>query len=63
MAYVECVVDNDYEILNEYRREFLAEGQMFFAYKRLSTNKMLWNVNSIKEANYIVPVPRSENKK
>lgn len=51
------------EILNEYRREFLAEGQMFFVYKRLNTNKMLWNVNSIKEANYIVPVPRSENKK
>jgi hypothetical protein len=51
------------EILNEYRREFMAEGQMFFAYKRLNTSKMLWNVNSIKEANYIVPVPRSENKK
>ena len=49
------------EIINEYRREFLAEGQMFFTYKRLGAQNMLWNSNTVTEANYIVPVPASEN--
>ena len=48
------------EILNEYRREFIAEGQMFFAYKRLGAKSMLWNNSVISEDNYIVPVPASE---
>ena len=49
------------EIINEYRREFLAEGQMFFTYKRLGAQNMLWNSNTVTEANYVVPVPASEN--
>lgn len=48
------------EILNEYRREFIAEGQMFFTYKRLGAVTMMWNNNAISEDNYIVPVPASE---
>ena len=48
------------EIVNEYRREFIAEGQMFFTYKRLGSSTMLWNNTQIKEENYIVPVPASE---
>ncbi len=50
------------EILNEYRREFIAEGQMFFTYKRLGTTKMMWNVAEVSEQNYIVPVPASEKR-
>lgn len=51
------------EILNEYRREFFAEGQMFFTYKRLNSSKMLWSNAKILEVNYIMPVPKSEIKK
>lgn len=47
-------------ILNEYRREFFAEGQMFFAYKRLKSEKMLWSNAKILEQNYIIPVPNTE---
>lgn len=48
------------EIVNEYRREFIAEGQMFFTYKRFGSSTMLWNNTQIREENYIVPVPASE---
>lgn len=51
------------EIVNEYRREFFAEGQMFFTYKRLNSSKMLWTNAKILESNYIMPIPKSENKK
>lgn len=48
------------EIVNEYRREFFGEGQMFYVYKRLHSQKMLWNEKDITEANYILPLPSSE---
>ena len=48
------------EIIKEYRREFMAEGQMFFTYKRLGTEQMLWRNQSVGENNYIAPVPASE---
>lgn len=49
------------EILNEYRREFFGEGQMFYTYKRLGIKKMLWKSDrEILEEDYIVPLPSTE---
>jgi len=48
------------EMLNEYRREFYGEGQMFFTYKRNASTKMMWNDNEITEDDYILPLPSSE---
>ncbi len=49
------------EIVNEYRREFYAEGQMFYVYKRLGMKKMLWNTDGdMTENQYIIPLPTTE---
>lgn len=48
------------ELLNEYRREFFAEGQMFYTYKRKAASTMLWNEKAISENDYILPLPSSE---
>jgi hypothetical protein len=48
------------EMVNEYRREFYGEGQMFFTYKRLASKSMLWNSDAITESNYILPLPSTE---
>ena len=49
------------EVINEYRREFFAEGQMFYTYKRLGIKKMLWkNDREVVEKDYILPLPSSE---
>ena len=48
------------EIPNEYQREFIGEGQMFYVYKRLAAKKMRWNSEQIKEDDYILPLPSSE---
>lgn len=49
------------EIVNEYRREFYGEGQMFYTYKRLGEKTMLWNSEKeVGEAEYILPLPISE---
>jgi len=49
------------EVIREYRREFFAEGQMFFTYKRLNVTNMLWKTDrTVTEKDYIVPLPKSE---
>jgi hypothetical protein len=48
------------EITREYRREFFGEGQMFYTYKRLGAPTMLWKDRFVTEANYVVPLPKSE---
>ncbi len=48
------------EIVNEYRREFIGEGQMFYVYKRLNKTQMKWNDSEITEDDYILPLPSSE---
>lgn len=51
----------DSEIVNEYRREFWAEGQMFYTYKRLGSKSMMWKTDGmVNEANYSLPLPRTE---
>lgn len=49
----------------EYRREFFAEGQMFYYYKRKGSTTMMWqsaNVSTFTESNYVVPIPETEMK-
>lgn len=48
------------EMVNEYRREFFGEGQMFYVYKRMASNKMMWNSDEITEDAYILPLPSTE---
>lgn len=49
------------EIMREYRREFFAEGQMFYTYKRLGAKNMLWKADrEVGESDYIAPLPTSE---
>lgn len=48
------------EVINEYRREFFAEGQMFYTYKRKAATKMMSNSDNITEDDYILPLPSSE---
>lgn len=49
------------EIMREYRREFFAEGQMFYMYKRLGVKNMLWKTDrEVSELDYIVPLPSTE---
>lgn len=44
----------------EFRREFFAEGQMFYTYKRLGTKEMLWRENAVTEEEYSLPLPKTE---
>jgi hypothetical protein len=49
------------EILKEYRKEFYAEGQGFFAYKRLNAQKASFLfVPAAAIPNYLPPLPRTE---
>ncbi len=51
------------EVIKEYRKEFYAEGQSFFNYKRLNMpkNKILYASTAASVVlNYVVPLPKSE---
>lgn len=48
------------EVIDEYRREFYAEGLMFYVYKRLGTAAMKWNSDEMTENQYIIPLPNTE---
>ncbi len=51
------------EVIKEYRKEFVAEGQAFFNYKRLNMpkNKIIWaSTAAAVVLNYVVPLPKSE---
>lgn len=48
------------EMMNEYRREFFGEGQMFYVYKRLRATTMMNNAAAISQNDYIVPLPQTE---
>ena len=47
-------------VVDEYRREFYAEGQMFYVYKRTNAKNMLWYNTQITESEYILPLPDTE---
>lgn len=47
-------------IIGEYRREFVAEGQMFYTYKRTGATEMAGRKNPVGESDYILPLPETE---
>ena len=47
-------------LLNEYRREFFGEGQMFYTYKRTNTTDVQWIDAEMQEDYYILPLPETE---
>jgi hypothetical protein len=54
---------NDYylELIKEYRREFIGEGQLFFLYKRLNRPSVIGSdADMIGEKAYTFPIPLSE---
>ena len=49
------------EVLKEYQKEFYAEGQMFFYYKRFGAKEMRWKESrKIELYEYQMPLPESE---
>lgn len=47
-------------IVDEYRREFAGEGQMFYVYKRFNSPNILWHNTIVSEADYLVSLPLTE---
>lgn len=47
-------------IVAEYRREFFAEGQMFYTYKRKGVTDMLWSETPVSEKDYLLLLPETE---
>jgi hypothetical protein len=49
------------EITKEYQKEFYAEGQLFFYYKRINAATMqLSNSGAMNPARYVLPIPNTE---
>jgi hypothetical protein len=44
------------------RIEFMAEGQLFYAYKRTKSRTRYFDNKLVKDEHYVVPVPESELK-
>ena len=47
-------------LVNEYNKEFYGEGQMFYAYKRLAVQHILWALDEGTEECYVIPLPKKE---
>lgn len=66
LSYTPMTEENRAEIVRwEYLREFIAEGQNFFTYKRFAVKRMLWqSTKSLDcgEEQYVLPLPPSEYK-
>lgn len=60
MPEFESLEDVKTWLLNEYRREFYGEGQMFYTYKRMGAKQILWMTGQASEATYIIPLPETE---
>ena len=61
VAAEELTAANREEVLTaEYLREFYAEGQMFFTYKRLGTVTMRWASTQCGADVYVLPLPTGE---
>lgn len=60
-AFEELPTDYETELMNEYRREFLGEGQLFFLYKRLNCAVIPYSdVDMVATRAYTFPLPLSE---
>lgn len=45
---------------DEYHKEFTAEGQTFYAYKRMGAKNILWYREVMTAAEYVIPLPEQE---
>lgn len=60
-ALQEMPADYDLELIREYRRELLGEGQLFFLYKRLNRTNILYSdVDAVANKVYTFPLPITE---
>ena len=60
-ALNELPADYYTELVREYRREFMGEGQLFFLYKRLNRSTILFaEVDAVAEKVYTFPLPITE---
>jgi hypothetical protein len=48
------------EITREYQKEFYAEGQLFFYYKRIKASTMQFRNTAMAPSQYVLPIPDSE---
>ena len=48
------------EIQNEYQREFIAEGQLFYFYKRINLSLLPFTATTMNNSAYIFPMPDNE---
>jgi len=48
------------EIKKEYQKEFYAEGQVFFYYKRVNAINMQFSSRVLDQKSYVLPIPDSE---
>jgi hypothetical protein len=47
-------------LIKEYVKDFYAEGQAFYAYKRFGIQNMLWSDHNTGEGEYVLPLPSKE---
>ena len=60
-ALTELPADFELALIQEYRRELMGEGQLFFLYKRLNRPTILYSpVDAIAEKVYTFPLPLTE---
>lgn len=60
-ALTELPADFDLALIQEYRRELLGEGQLFFLYKRLNRQNVLYSdVDMVATKSYTFPLPITE---
>ena len=60
-AMTDFPTDFELELIHEYRRELLGEGQLFFLYKRLNRPTILYaDVEAVEEKVYTFPLPITE---
>ena len=52
--------DIEPELMREYRREFFAEGQLFYFYKRHQETKLWSKDKEMSETDYCLPLPNTE---
>lgn len=48
------------QLLSEYQREFYAEGQLFYTYKRIGVENIMWTDIQGSEDVYVIPLPKKE---
>jgi hypothetical protein len=61
-AYTELTeINRISKVIDEYYKEFVAEGQLFFMNKRMNNPKTLWTIGEMSESQYVLPIPMRES--